>query len=74
MKVLGVLCLIDDGEADWKVIAIDEEDRWARELNDVQVCGGRDRSCQDVQVGVWVCGGGWPCQTTVTRWIDGWMG
>lgn len=36
VKVLGVLCLIDDGEADWKVIAIDEEDRWARELNDVQ--------------------------------------
>ncbi|GAB5035519.1 inorganic pyrophosphatase [Nannochloropsis oceanica] len=36
VKVLGVLCLIDDGEADWKVIAIDEEDRWAGELNDVQ--------------------------------------
>lgn len=37
MKVLGVLCLIDDGEADWKIIAIDEEDRWAKELNDIQV-------------------------------------
>jgi inorganic pyrophosphatase len=35
VKVLGVLCLIDDGEADWKVICIDEEDRWAPELNDI---------------------------------------
>ena len=33
--MLGVLCMIDDGEADWKVIAIDENDRWADELNDV---------------------------------------
>ncbi|CAM9388512.1 unnamed protein product [Heterosigma akashiwo] len=35
VKVLGVLCLIDDGEADWKLICIDEEDRWAPELNDI---------------------------------------
>lgn len=35
VKVLGVLCLIDDGEADWKVIAIDVNDRWASELNDI---------------------------------------
>ena len=35
VKVLGCLCMIDDGEADWKVIAIDVRDRWASELNDV---------------------------------------
>jgi inorganic pyrophosphatase len=35
VKILGVLCLIDDGEADWKIIAIDETDRWAPELNDM---------------------------------------
>lgn len=35
VKILGVLCLIDDGEADWKLIAIDEEDRWAPDLNDI---------------------------------------
>lgn len=36
VKVLGVLCMIDDGEADWKVVAIDANDRWAPELNDVE--------------------------------------
>ena len=35
VKVLGVLCMIDDGEADWKIIAIDVNDRWASDLNDV---------------------------------------
>lgn len=35
-KVLGILCMIDDGEADWKVVVIDAEDRWASELNDIQ--------------------------------------
>jgi hypothetical protein len=25
VKVLGVLCMIDEGEADWKVIAIDRD-------------------------------------------------
>ncbi|CAM9311869.1 unnamed protein product [Choristocarpus tenellus] len=35
VKVLGVLAMIDEGETDWKVIAIDREDRWAPELNDV---------------------------------------
>lgn len=35
VKILGVLCLIDDGEADWKIIAIDAQDRWAGELNDI---------------------------------------
>lgn len=35
VKVLGVLCMIDEGEADWKVIAIDKEDPWADKLNDI---------------------------------------
>lgn len=36
VKVLGILCMIDDGEADWKVIAIDEADPWAVLLNDME--------------------------------------
>ena len=28
-QVLGVLCMIDEGEADWKVIAIDREYEWS---------------------------------------------
>lgn len=35
VKVLGVLCLIDEGEADWKIIAINVKDPWAALLNDV---------------------------------------
>ena len=35
VKVLGVLALIDDGETDWKVIAIAETDPLAPLLNDV---------------------------------------
>ena len=35
VKVLGVLCMIDEGEADWKVVTIDAEDKWAPFLNDV---------------------------------------
>jgi len=35
VKVLGILCMIDDGEADWKVITIDAEDKWAPFLNDI---------------------------------------
>lgn len=34
-KVLGVICMIDEEETDWKLICIDVEDRWAPELNDV---------------------------------------
>eukprot|EP00956_Cyclotella_meneghiniana_P014440 scaffold21566_cov73-Cyclotella_meneghiniana.AAC.21 len=34
-KVLGILCMIDEGEADWKVVAIDAEDKWAPFLNDI---------------------------------------
>ena len=36
VKILGVLCMIDDGEADWKLVAIDETDPWAERLNDIQ--------------------------------------
>jgi len=36
VKVLGVLCMIDEGECDWKVVVIDAEDKWAPFLNDVQ--------------------------------------
>jgi len=35
VKVLGVLCMIDEGEADWKVVAIDRTDPWAEQLNDI---------------------------------------
>lgn len=35
VKVLGVLCMIDDGEADWKVIAIDINDPWASQMTDI---------------------------------------
>ncbi|CAM9203488.1 unnamed protein product, partial [Phaeothamnion confervicola] len=35
VKVLGVLAMIDEGETDWKVLAIDANDRWAPDLNDV---------------------------------------
>jgi len=36
VKVLGVLCMIDDGEADWKVVVIDATDKWAPFLNDIE--------------------------------------
>lgn len=36
VKVLGVLAMIDDGELDWKVIAIKSEDPLAKELHDIQ--------------------------------------
>ena len=35
VKVLGVLAMIDDGELDWKVIAINSEDPLASSLNDI---------------------------------------
>jgi len=35
VKVLGVLAMIDDGELDWKVIAIRVHDSKAHELNDI---------------------------------------
>lgn len=33
VKVLGVLAMIDEGETDWKVIAINVEDPEANDLN-----------------------------------------
>jgi len=36
VKILGILCMIDEGEADWKVVTIDAEDKWAPYLNDIQ--------------------------------------
>jgi inorganic pyrophosphatase len=35
VKVLGILCMIDEGEADWKVVVIDAEDKWAPFINDI---------------------------------------
>ncbi|RNA43555.1 inorganic pyrophosphatase [Brachionus plicatilis] len=35
VKVLGALGLIDEGEADWKVLTIDINDKLAPELNDI---------------------------------------
>ena len=35
VKVLGILCMIDEGECDWKVVVIDAEDKWAPFLNDI---------------------------------------
>ena len=35
VKVLGVLCMIDEGETDWKVVCCDAEDKWAPFLNDI---------------------------------------
>ena len=35
VKVLGTLALIDDGETDWKVLAIDVTDPLAKSLNDI---------------------------------------
>lgn len=36
VKVLGVMALLDEGETDWKVIAIDVTDPLAAELNDIE--------------------------------------
>lgn len=35
VKVLGIICMIDEGECDWKVVVIDSEDKWAPFLNDI---------------------------------------
>jgi len=44
VKVLGVLAMIDDGELDWKIVAICTKDPLAAELNDItcvqQKCPG----------------------------------
>lgn len=35
VKILGVMALLDEGETDWKVIAIDSRDPLADKLNDI---------------------------------------
>jgi nucleosome-remodeling factor subunit len=35
VKVLGVMALIDEGETDWKIIAIDSQDPLACQMNDI---------------------------------------
>jgi inorganic pyrophosphatase len=35
VKVLGVIALLDEGETDWKLIAIDVKDPLAQHLNDI---------------------------------------
>jgi nucleosome-remodeling factor subunit len=36
VKALGIMALIDEGETDWKVIAIDVNDPLAKDLNDIE--------------------------------------
>lgn len=36
VKVLGLMALLDEGETDWKIIAIDINDPLASKLNDIQ--------------------------------------
>lgn len=36
VKVLGCFAMIDEGETDWKIIAIDVNDPLAKELNDIE--------------------------------------
>ncbi|XP_038060619.1 inorganic pyrophosphatase-like [Patiria miniata] len=36
VKVLGVLAMIDEGETDWKIVAIDVRDKLANVLNDIE--------------------------------------
>jgi len=44
VKVLGVFAMIDEGETDWKVMAVDVKDPLAENLNDIndveKVCPG----------------------------------
>jgi len=49
VKVLGVLAMIDDGELDWKVIAIKTSDALATELNDI---ADVDAKCPGVISGI----------------------
>jgi len=36
VKILGVMALLDEGETDWKIIAIDVTDPLAKDLNDIE--------------------------------------
>ena len=35
VKVLGILCMIDEGECGWKVVVIDVDDKWAPFMNNI---------------------------------------
>lgn len=35
MKILGTIALIDEGETDWKLLAIDTKDPLAPQINDI---------------------------------------
>ena len=45
VKPLGVLAMIDDGELDWKVIAINAEDPKASSVNDIEDVERCELSC-----------------------------
>jgi len=49
VKVLGVLAMIDEGEIDWKLIAISKNDPLFGELNDI---GDVDAKCPGVIAGI----------------------
>jgi inorganic pyrophosphatase len=49
VKVLGVLAMIDDGELDWKIIAIRTADPMAAELNDI---ADVEAKCHGVVTGI----------------------
>ena len=36
VKILGTVALIDEGETDWKLVAIDVNDPVAAQLNDIE--------------------------------------
>jgi inorganic pyrophosphatase len=35
VKVVGILALLDEGETDWKLVAIDAQDTLAPEINGI---------------------------------------
>jgi len=49
VKVLGILAMIDEGELDWKVVAIRVSDKLAAELNDI---GDVEAKCPGVISGI----------------------
>ena len=49
VKILGVLAMIDDGELDWKLIAINKNDELAAKLNDISDV---ERECPGVVTGI----------------------
>lgn len=52
VKVLGILAMIDDGELDWKVIAIRAQDELAVQLNDIEDV---EKHCPGVVSGRYCC-------------------